>query len=44
MVVFGGDRHMFAINDIVYINLDSLMVNFNLNEKKSEGQLVFESK
>ena len=27
MLVFGGDRHMFAINDILYINIEDLMLN-----------------
>lgn len=27
MLIFGGDRHMFAINDILYINLEDLLLN-----------------
>lgn len=41
MIVFGGDRHMFAINDVVFINLDYLMENMELKLKQMEGSPVF---
>lgn len=32
MIVFGGDRHMFAINDILCINLENLLLNANMKK------------
>lgn len=35
MLIFGGDRHMFSINDLVFVNLDYLMevIEIKLKEK-----------
>jgi hypothetical protein len=42
MLVFGGDRHMFAINDILYINIEDLMLNAKTKKSAQEGKIQFE--
>ncbi len=33
MIIFGGDRHMNALNDTIYINLDMLLDTVKLYNK-----------